>query len=120
MVNANGHGSGEGTHLSLRVHLMKGEYDATLSWPFNATITVQLLNWSSDNHHREETIPHHTAPLEWRERVVEGNRAPSGLGYGSFISHTILEGSSSGSSDGVRFINNDCVCIRIVEVTIIE
>ena len=73
---ANGVGSGKGTHLSLYVYLLKGEYDDQLQWPFNANITVQLLNWSGNNSHKEKTIPHHTAPLENRTRVTEGDRAP--------------------------------------------
>ena len=61
------------------VHLMKGEHDDKLSFPFNANITVQLLNWVSDSHHREMTIHHHTAPLYCRVRVTEGVTAPGGM-----------------------------------------
>ena len=53
-VDANGDGSGKGTHLSLGVSLLMGEYDDQLHWPFNANITVQLLNWSGDNSHEEK------------------------------------------------------------------
>ena len=91
-VYANGCGSGKGTHLSLYVYLLKGEYDDQLQWPFNANITVQLLNWSGDNSHNEENtidqytgqplnlprdnrheeeiIPHLTGPLQYRTRVI--------------------------------------------------
>ena len=71
-VDANGDGSGEGTHLSLCVFMLKGEYDDQLQWPLNANITVQVLNWSGDNSHEEKTIDHHTPPLEYRTRVTEG------------------------------------------------
>ena len=71
-VNANGSGSGKGTHLSVFVVLMKGEYDEELKWPFNANITIQLLNWSDDSNHIQDTIPHHKAPVEYRTRVIEG------------------------------------------------
>ena len=58
-VHANGCELVERTHLSLYVYLLKGEYDDQLQWPFNADITVQLLNWSGDNNHEEKTIPYH-------------------------------------------------------------
>ena len=39
-----GDGGGKGTHLSFFLTLMKGEYDALLSWPFRQTITLVLLD----------------------------------------------------------------------------
>ena len=114
-VVANGSGSGKETHLSLFVYLLKGEYDDQLQWPFNANITVQLLNWSRDKSHEEKTIPYHTAPLEYRTRVTEGNTVPSGIGYHQFISHSVLESVSS----DIRYINDDSVCFIIVNVEVI-
>ena len=116
-VDANGNSSGKGTHLSLYVYLLKGEYDNQLQWPFNATITVQLLNWSEDNGHEKKSIPHHRAALEYRTRVTGRDRALSAWGYDQFISHSILE-SAAVSSD-TRYINDDNVCFRIVNVEII-
>ena len=115
-VDANGNGSSKGTHLSLAVYLMQGEYDDELSWPFSANIRVQLVNWSSDSHHEEETIPHHTAPLEDRVRVVDGIIASGGVGYDQFISHTELLDCSNGS---IQFINEDKVCFQIVSVDLV-
>ena len=114
-VYANGDGSGKGSHLSLFVYLLKGEYDDKLQWSFNANITVQLLNWSGDNSHEEKTIPHHTAPLEYRTRVTGRDRAPSGWGDYQFISHSDLESVSSDT----RYINEDSVCFRIINVELI-
>ena len=92
--------------------MLKGEYDDQLQWPFNANITVQLLNWSGDNSHEEKTIPHHTARLEYRNRVTEGETAPGGRGYGQFISHSVLESVTNDT----RYINDDSVCFIIVNV----
>ena len=114
-VYANGRGSSKGTHLSLYVFLLKGEYDDQLQWPFSANITVQLLNWSGDNSHKEKTIPHYKAPLEHRTRVTEGDRTPGGWGYPQFISHSVLESVSSDT----RYINEDSVCFRIVNVEVV-
>ena len=40
----NGDGMGEKTHLSLFFVIMKGEFDALLSWPFQSRITLTLIN----------------------------------------------------------------------------
>ena len=114
-VDANGQGSGKGTHLSLFVHLMKGEYDDELSWPFSANIRVQLMNWSSDSHHEEKTINHHTAPLKARVRVVDRIRASGRLGC-HFISHTKLLDCRKFC---IQFINEDKVCFQIVSVDLV-
>ena len=115
-VDANGNGSGKGTHLSLSVYLLKGEYDDKLQWPFNANITVQLLNWSGDNSHEEDTIPHHKASLVHRTRVIEGDRASNALGSTKFISHSVLESVTS----DVQLITDDKICFKIMKVNIID
>ncbi len=40
----NGDGTGKGTHLSLFITLMRGEYDALLPWPFRQAVTLTLLD----------------------------------------------------------------------------
>ena len=42
-----GDGSGKGTHLSLFLVIMRGEYDDILEWPFRHKVTFQLLNLKS-------------------------------------------------------------------------
>ena len=44
-VFMNGQQSARATHISVYAHLMKGEYDDDLDWPFEGIITVELLNW---------------------------------------------------------------------------
>ncbi|XP_071501962.1 TNF receptor-associated factor 2-like [Diadema antillarum] len=39
-----GDGVGKGTHISLFLTIMRGPYDAVLSWPFKEKITFQLVN----------------------------------------------------------------------------
>ena len=39
-----GDGSRKGTHLSFFLTLMRGEYDALLTWPFRQTVTLMLLD----------------------------------------------------------------------------
>ena len=40
----NGFGDGEGTYLGVTVHLMRGEFDDHLKWPFRGDITYVLLD----------------------------------------------------------------------------
>ena len=39
-----GDGGGKGTHLSFFLTVMKGEYDAQLTWPFRQTVMLMLLD----------------------------------------------------------------------------
>ncbi len=112
VVFVNGKGSGKGTHLSLFVYLMKGEYDQELQWPINANITIQLLNWSSDSNHIQYTIDHYTTPVEYRTRVIEGVTALGGWGFGQFVSHSVLNDNN--------YINEDKLCFKIVSIDIIS
>ena len=50
-VAANGQGSGKGTHITVGVYLMKGEFDGQLEWPFRGDITIQLSNQKGDGKH---------------------------------------------------------------------
>ncbi|WP_422488911.1 hypothetical protein [Endozoicomonas sp. ALE010] len=43
-VYLNGDGSGKGTHISLFLALMKGDYDAIQRWPFRQKITFMILD----------------------------------------------------------------------------
>lgn len=45
-IYLNGDGAGKGTHVSLFISVMKGEYDAILPWPFSKKITLKLLDQS--------------------------------------------------------------------------
>ena len=116
VVNANGWGFGKGTHLSVGVSLMKGEYDEELKWPFNANITIQLLNWSDDSNHIQDTIRHHEAPVEYRTRVIEEARAPGGMGYEQFVYHYVLNNDNS----DINYINEDKLCFEIISINIID
>ena len=43
-VYLNGDGIGSGTHMSLFFVVMKGEFDALLTWPFQQKVRFSLLN----------------------------------------------------------------------------
>lgn len=40
----NGNGAGEGSHLSIYIKILPGEYDALLRWPFAHTVSFTLYD----------------------------------------------------------------------------
>nr|XP_020514021.1 TNF receptor-associated factor 5-like [Labrus bergylta]XP_020514022.1 TNF receptor-associated factor 5-like [Labrus bergylta]XP_020514023.1 TNF receptor-associated factor 5-like [Labrus bergylta]XP_020514024.1 TNF receptor-associated factor 5-like [Labrus bergylta] len=48
----NGDGEGRGTHLSLYVVLMPGDFDALLPWPFKQNVSLSILDQSGAGNHR--------------------------------------------------------------------
>ena len=50
----NGDGIGKDSHMSLFLVLMKGRFDAILSWPFTHRVTMLLLDQSGDCNHVQE------------------------------------------------------------------
>ena len=113
-VYANGYGSGKGTHVSVYANLMRGEFDDHLKWPFQDRVTVAVLNQLEDNHHTTETIAF-TEPTEVKHigRVTDGERAPSGWGYPTFIAHT---GLTYDPAKNCQYLKYDCLRFRIVKV----
>ena len=108
-VVANGSGDGKGTHLSVFAHIMHGENDGHLPWPFSGTVTVMLLNQLEDKCHHSGGIdfrPHENGS----QRVEEGERSQWSCGIHCFIAHTSLEYNAS---KNCRYLLNDCLYFRI-------
>ena len=59
-VYAGGVGDGKGTHVSVYLHLMKGEHDDKLEqsghWPLRGTFIIELLNQLSDKDHHSHKM----------------------------------------------------------------
>ena len=115
-VRANGEGSGKGTHATVGVYLVKGENDDILTWPFKCDITIRLLNWREDKGHVEKTVSFNdTTDIESRKRVMEGDTALGGRGYGQFISHSDLYYDITNNTE---YINNDILCFVVSKVIV--
>ena len=115
-VDANGSGDGAGTHVSVYVHLMRGEYDSRLVWPFRGDITILLVNHSNDQDHHELSGHFNDAAVAAgsANRVTTGERATRGRGYDKFISHTDVESSTRTR----RYIINDCLTFRVTKIVV--
>ena len=86
-----GSGPGRGTHLSVTVCLMRGDFDDQLKWPFRGKVTIKLMNQEEDKDHVVETIAlTSSTPREYCQRVMyEG--PGSVWGMGQFLPHTKLQ-----------------------------
>ena len=105
-----GYGDGEGTHVSVFLHLMKGPHDDKLEqsghWPLRGTFTIELLNQLNDSDHYSHMVQfHHHKCNECTNRVLTETKA-TGWGISQFISHeTLLYHNISGyyKSDSLIF-----------------
>ena len=63
-------------HLTVYAHLMAGDHDSDLAWPFRGSVDIQLLNQAADHSHITQNIAFtESDPEEACERVVTGERA---------------------------------------------
>ena len=128
-VVANGYDDGKGTHVSVLVHLMRGEFDDHLKWPFQSSVTVAMLNQLEDSNHTTKIIRFteiteakaigRMTTRSWSSednrgigRVTDGERA-SGLGRPTFIAHTDL---TYNPANNCQYLKYDCLRFRVVEV----
>ena len=111
-VYANGKGNGTGSHVSVYIHIMSGPNDDHLKWPFEARITVQMINWKHDRNHVQHTIDidRDTAASQ---RVMDDLKFGGGTGLERFISHEELLDTTS---EDTLYIEDDTIKFRIVDV----
>ena len=104
-VDANGIGSGRGTHLTVFVCLMRGEFDDRLKWPFQGNISIKLVNQREDRYHVIQTVGSRNASSERCKRVLTDEHINNGLGFLNFLPHAELQ---------PKYLKNDCIklCIK--------
>ena len=106
-VEANGFGTSKGMHTSVFIHLMRGEFDEQLKWPYVGKITVMLVDQLDNRRHYTRTISFELAPEVYKKRVTDGPTNPAGYGTSSFLPHASLE---------PHYLKNNCLKFRIVRV----
>lgn len=111
-VDANGYDDGYGTHVSVFLLLMKGDFDNKLSWPLKGEFTIQLLNqrqaMNATKYYKSATRTLHyngSLPSDADLRVTEEERSDSGWGFHRFISHNKLWPNYLSASDGSLLFN---------------
>ena len=105
-VYAAGHKEGEGTHLSVYLHIMKGPHDDELTWPVRGNFMIILLNQISDIQHYSMTlICDQRTPVN---RVTEGNKATKGQGSPQFIPNEDL------CKANPKYLKDDCLFFQVM------
>ena len=99
-VRIDANGFDDNKFVSLYTHIVKGEYDDELSWPFHGEVTVELLNQRKDNHHHAYTITYNAESMgadycDYAGRILT-SEMNHGWGNSEFIS--LLELSEKSSS----------------------
>ena len=110
-VNPNGSSAGTGTHVSVYIHLMRGEFDSNLKWPFQGTFFIQLVNQLVMNG------PHHSyqcrftdATPECSTTLVTDAKISSGWGAPKFILHSQL---GLNLASNCQYLKDDSLIFRI-------
>ena len=108
-IDANGTGSGRGTHLSVFVCLMRGEFDDRLKWPFRGNISIKLANQEEDKDHIVKTVRFTVTVQPFYCQRVMKDKPSLGYGCGQFLPFTKLQ---------PKYLRNDCIklCIKEVEL----
>ena len=92
-----GAGVGKGTHLSLFLVVMHGEFDNILQWPFTHKITFKLINQTGGEDIIETFKPNIMKP-------TCGSDMNSAYGCPCFVSHSALEQGGFIDDDDTMFI----------------
>ena len=119
-VYTNGLKSGKGTHVSVYAHLMRGEHDDELEWPFEGSTTVELLNQRKDKGHHLKIFNLNRYSDDdgtSTSRVVDKKTAALayGLGNPKFISHA---DPSYNPTTNTEYLQDDCLQIRVSDIVV--
>ena len=106
-VNLNGVESGTGTHLSLFVHLMRGDYDEILCWPFHGRIMLSVLD-QRDNGDKKRDITETLIAKPGLNAFLKPTqkRNHKGFGYIEFAPLSYVENGD--------YIRNDTMIVKAV------
>ena len=107
-----GDDDGFGSHVSLYLHMMKGEYDDKLQWPFERTVILKLLNQKTGQYQYDTMI--FDSSDEPLERVTSQLQCANyGWGFSKFISHYAVESVT----DTEQYIMNDTLVLLVAQIS---
>ncbi|CAM1306547.1 TRAF4 (predicted) [Pycnogonum litorale] len=102
----NGNGAGEGTHFSIYIKIIPGDYDALLRWPFSHTVSFVLFDQGSNPENACNIIESFVPDPTWKN-FQRPSKDPETLGFGfpRFVSHETLRRRN--------YIKDDTVFIKV-------
>ena len=106
-VYAAGHGEKGKDHISVYTALQRGPNDDILSWPFDKTVEVTLLNQLEDKFHHSDHNNFKSADLDCTQ-IESGAESATGYGEQRFYSHTGLR-----KSEIWQYLKDDCLFFMI-------
>ena len=109
-VYANGCDDGADTHVSVFAYLMRGKNDDNLPWPFTGRVGITLLNQLTDKNHYTNTVSFPQDSDEANKRILDGERAHTGYGQPTFISHNQL---GYDTAKNCQYLRDDCLYFQI-------
>ena len=121
-VKANGSDIGKGTHVAVYLHMMAGEYDDNLKWPFRGEVAVQLLNQKGNENHHEKALVEAADYsfqhfIECVARVEETQERGLAWGHDTFITHG---GLAYNAGKDCQYLKNDCLKFQVNKVVVFD
>ena len=105
-MNLNGVDSGVGKHVALFVHMMQGDYDFILRWPFTGRIALSILDQSDAaeyRYHISKTLVTKPNLLAFQRPTAPRNY----LGYG-YVEFAPIEAIRE-----PQYVRNNTMLVRI-------
>lgn len=116
-VDVGGSSVGEGTHVSVLAHVMRGEFDEQLKWPLRGLIKIKLLNEVGDHNHFEGIIEYDDdTPLVNSGQVTDRDKG-TGWGIPLFIENSKL---SHNRSLDCEYLKHDRLCFVVTSVEVMQ
>lgn len=104
----NGNGPGEGTHMSVYIKVLPGEYDALLKWPFQHSVTFTLFEQGTESGSQGGVAESFVPDPSWANFQRPSSQPDSlGFGFPRFVSHELM---------GRRAFVRDDTCFLRVKV----
>ena len=108
-VAPNGNGEAIGTHISVFINLMKGEFDEELHWPLRGKMNILLVDNELDDLFQDFISFQYISFVDEKSdksfaRVTDGEEAKHGWGNRKFMSHSSL---------GTKYLKHDCLHFKI-------
>ncbi|XP_055486892.1 TNF receptor-associated factor 2-like [Leucoraja erinacea] len=103
-IYPNGDGSGKGSHVSLFLTLVRGEYDEVLPWPFRQKVTFMLLDQAGQKHLKESFSPDSLSGSFQKPR----SHMNVASGCPTFAQHALLH------KGPCQYLKNDTIYIKVL------
>ena len=109
-IHPNGISDGAGTHVSIHLRLLKGEYDNGLVWPIKSAFAIEILNWCRNSLHYKQIIYFSKAAHNVCMPVTGDSKiSVHAWGLYRFCPHATLF-----TNTGItQYVQENCICVRV-------